>query len=81
MLQAGITNGVFQWSTTCEHIQNSSYPILIELEDNGQPVLSDYESFNVSVRPPKVTGLSVQPIGNSVYLRWNKAFCSNALGI
>ena len=77
---SGIANGVFQWSTTCEHIQNSSYPILIELEDNGQPVLSDYESFNVSVRPPKVTGLSVQPIGNSVYLRWNKAFCSNALG-
>ena len=44
---SGIANGIFQWPTTCDHIQNSSYPILIELEDNGQPVLSDYESFNI----------------------------------
>ena len=77
---SGIANGIFQWSTTCNHIQQSSYPILIELEDNGQPVLSDYESFNISVRPPKVTGLSVQPIGNSIYLTWDKAICNNALG-
>ena len=76
----GISNGIFQWSTTCNHIQQSSYPILIELEDNGQPVLSDYENFNISVRPPKVTGLSVQPIGNSIYLTWDKAICNNALG-
>ena len=77
---SGIANGIFQWSTTCNHIQQSSYPILIELEDNGQPVLSDYEAFNISVRPPKVTGLSVQPIGNSIYLTWDKAICNNALG-
>ena len=77
---SGIANGIFQWSTTCNHIQNSSYPILIELEDNGQPVLSDYESFNIRVRPPKVTGLSVQAIGNSIFLKWDKAFCSNAIG-
>jgi gliding motility-associated-like protein len=77
---SGLANGIFQWSTTCSHIQNSSYPILVELEDNGQPVLSDYESFNIKVRPPKVTGLEVQSIGNSNFLKWDKAFCSNALG-
>ena len=77
---SGIANGIFQWSTTCNHIQQSAYPILIELEDNGQPVLSDYEAFSVVVRPPKVTGLTVQPIGNSIHLKWDKALCSNALG-
>ena len=76
----GIANGILQWNTTCSHIQQSSYPILIELEDNGNPVLSDYEAFNIDVRPPAITGLIASPIGNSIRLKWDKAICSNALG-
>ena len=76
----GIANGILQWNTNCSHIQQSSYPILVELEDNGNPVLSDYESFNIDVRPPPITGLIASSIGNSIHLKWNKAICSNALG-
>ena len=76
----GIANGILQWNTNCSHIQQSSYPILIELEDNGIPVLSDYEAFNIEVRPPPITGLIASPVGNSIHLRWDKAICSNALG-
>jgi gliding motility-associated-like protein len=76
----GIANGILQWNTNCSHIQQSSYPILIELEDNGIPVLSDYEAFNIEVRPPPITGLIASPIGNSIHLKWDKAICSNALG-
>ena len=32
---SGIANGILQWNTNCSHIQQSSYPILVELEDNG----------------------------------------------
>lgn len=76
----GVANGVFQWQTTCNHIANSAYSIIVELEDDGQPVFSDYESFKINVRPPAITGLTVQPIGSSVFLKWNKATCPNALG-
>ncbi|MCH1611714.1 MAG: gliding motility-associated C-terminal domain-containing protein [Flavobacteriales bacterium] len=76
----GIANGILQWNTNCSHIQQSSYPILIELEDNGIPVLSDYEAFNIEVRPPPITGLIASPIGSSIHLIWDKAICSNALG-
>ena len=76
----GIANGILQWNTNCSHIQQSSYPILIELEDNGIPVLSDYEAFNIEVRPPPITGLIASSVGNSIHLRWDKAICSNALG-
>ena len=38
----GIVNGIFQWETNCFHISNSSYSMVAELEDNGQPVFSDY---------------------------------------
>ena len=76
----GVANGIYQWNTNCSHIQQSSYPVLIELEDNGIPVLSDYEAFNIEVRPPPVTGLIASPLGNSIRLMWNKAICSNAIG-
>ena len=76
----GLTNGIFQWNTNCSHVQKSSYPILIEVKDNGNPVLSDYEAFNIDVRPPPITGLSAIPIGSSVHMNWDKAICSSALG-
>ena len=76
----GVANGIYQWNTNCSHIQQSSYPVLIELEDNGIPVLSDYEAFNIEVRPPAITGLIASPLGNSIRLMWNKAICSNAIG-
>ena len=76
----GLTNGIFQWNTNCSHVQKSSYPILLEVKDNGTPVLSDYEAFNVDVRPPPITGLSAIPIGSSVHINWDKAICSSALG-
>ena len=76
----GIANGILQWNTNCSHIQQSSYQILVELEDNGIPVLSDYEAFNIEVRPPPITGLIASSVGNSIHLKWNQAICSNALG-
>ena len=76
----GITNGIFQWKTTCDHISKSSYSMMVELEDNGQPVFSDYESINIDVRPPQLTGFSAQAVGSNVTMSWNKASCPNAIG-
>ena len=77
---SGVANGIFQWQTSCNHIKTAPYQLMVELEDNGQPVFSDYEPFSIEVRPPPVTGLSTQPLGNTVVVKWNKAVCPNALG-
>ena len=76
----GLANGIFHWSTTCSHIQQSSYQVMIELTDDGIPVFSDYEPFSISVRPPPVSGIEVQPIGNAVNVSWDQASCFNAIG-
>jgi hypothetical protein len=76
----GISNGIFQWQTTCNHIKQSPYQLVVELEDNGQPVFSDYETFDIMVIPPSLTGVSLQPIGSAIIIKWDKASCNNAVG-
>lgn len=76
----GIANGIFQWQTTCSHIKAGSYSVMVSITDNGSPVFSDYESFNVNVIPPALTGISIQPQGNGVFVSWSKPSCNNAEG-
>ena len=52
----------------------------IQLTDNGNPTLSDFESFNIKIRPPELEGLNISAVGNSVSLTWNKPYCNNATG-
>ena len=76
----GIANGIFQWQTTCSHIKAGSYTVMVSLTDNGNPVFSDYESFNLNVIPPPLSGISIQPQGNGVIISWSKPICNNAEG-
>ena len=76
----GVANGVLIWETNCNHISSNSYTMIAELEDNGEPVFSDYKSFTIDVRPPPITGVTVQPLGSTVTVSWNKALCPNAIG-
>ena len=76
----GYANAIVNWKTQCSHIQLAPYLINIQLTDDGTPSLSDFESFNIKVRPPKLDGLSINAVGNSVYLSWNKPICNNATG-
>ncbi len=76
----GYANGVVNWKTTCNHIRQAPYIIHIQLTDNGNPVLSDFKSFNIKVRPPELEGLIINAVGNAVNLTWNKPFCNNVTG-
>ena len=76
----GIANGVFQWQTTCSHVKSGSYSVMVSLTDNGNPVFSDYESFNINVIPPALSGISIQPQGNGIFVSWSKPSCNNAEG-
>ena len=76
----GYANGVLNWRTTCSHIRQAPYLVNIQLTDNGNPTLSDFESFNIKVRPPELEGLNISAVGNAVSLTWNKPYCNNATG-
>ena len=76
----GYANGVINWRTTCSHIRQTPYLVNIQLTDNGNPTLSDFESFNINVRPPEIEGLTISAVGNAVSLTWIKPICNNATG-
>lgn len=76
----GVSNGTFLWETNCSHIKSGEYLVLIGLTDDGDPTFSDYESFNINIVPPSLTGLIAAPFGNGVNLNWDASICSNAEG-
>ncbi len=76
----GVANGIFQWQTNCSHIKAGSYSVMVSIKDNGSPVFSDYESFNLNIIPPELSGITTQPQGNGVFISWSKPFCNNAEG-
>jgi hypothetical protein len=45
--------GEFQWQTTAAHIGTSNL-VVVRVSDNGQPALSAFQDFIISVAPPPV---------------------------
>ncbi|MFZ5554524.1 MAG: gliding motility-associated C-terminal domain-containing protein [Bacteroidota bacterium] len=75
------TTGTFNWNTDCSHIRNWPYQVIFIAEDNDPVVpLIDVSSFNINVNPPPVTGLTVNPLGNSMNLSWDTCSCDNIKG-
>ncbi len=77
---SGSLTGNFNWNTNCSHVKPGSYQVLFAVQDNGDPVFSDYESVDITVLPPVVTGVTATPFGNGVVVSWTPSSCSNAEG-
>jgi len=79
---AGNTNvlGTFDWNTNCSHIKPGVYQVLFSVEDNGDPIFSNYKQTILKIVPPKVTGLTATAFGNGVNLSWNISSCNTAEG-
>ncbi|MBT6028990.1 MAG: T9SS type B sorting domain-containing protein [Crocinitomicaceae bacterium] len=67
---------IFSWNTNCSHIRFSDYQLFFTAEDNGLPELSSTQTMNISVIPPRITGLSASPLGNTVTLSWDPSDCA-----
>lgn len=72
--------GNFNWNTNCSHIKPGAYQVLFAVQDNGDPVFSDYAGVDITVLPPIVTGVTATPFGNGVVITWDPASCNNAEG-
>ena len=69
--------GIFSWNTVCEHIRPQFYQVVFKAEDepNGNGViLSDLETWLITVVPPPPTGLQATITGNDVLLNWDDPY-------
>lgn len=69
--------GIFSWNTVCEHIRPQFYQVVFKAEDepNGNGiVLSDLETWLITVVPPPPTGLQAIITGNDVLLNWDDPY-------
>lgn len=74
------STSVFNWQTNCNHIRQQPYNSVLKATDNGSPVkLVYFANYNVKVVPPKLTGLSANPLGTSITLTWQPSACNPPL--
>lgn len=75
--------GVFNWNTTCSHIQRQPYTIVFKAEDNYQipgpsgptpAPLVDIETWQVRVIAPPVENLTATTTNSSVILNWQNPY-------
>ncbi len=77
----GHVTSTFTWNTVCSHVQKQPYQVYFKVFDDGYPVrLIDIKTVNIAVNGPAPENLTALPIGNSIYLEWEKSPCSNAIG-
>ena len=70
--------GMFSWNTNCENIASQPYQVTFRASDiNSTISLVTYASMLINVIAPPVTGLTVDPNGNTMMLHWNPSSCSN----
>ncbi len=70
----------FDWATTCSHLQNNDYQIIVKAEDNAPVPLVDLNTILISVLapPPQYVVANYNGITKKMTLRWDSLYtCSN----
>ncbi len=67
---ATTASGNFYWGTTCQAVQNGTYPVTFRTFDAGLPARADYKTQFVKIVAPPPTNLMVNGVGNNAYLNW-----------
>jgi Concanavalin A-like lectin/glucanases superfamily len=65
----GPSNGVFLWRPTLAN-SGTTNPVTVKVVDNGSPILSATQSFNVRVTQPATPVLSTPGINNGAFQLW-----------
>jgi gliding motility-associated-like protein len=77
----GNVMSTFTWSPVCSHLQVQPYQVVFTAKDSlSFPQLVDIKTVSIHVISPPPDNLSATPIGNTIHLSWNKAFCSQCFG-
>jgi len=66
------------WKTTCDHVREQPYTILIKTEDrNNKLVLIDIDNLNINILGPAPKNVQAIPSSDRVRLNWQKHICTN----
>lgn len=81
MVGNGTVVSNFKWTTNCDNIRKYPFQVTFKAKDNGSPInLVSLKTTRITIVAPAPTLVSVEPIGNSMHLMWQKAPCTNAIG-
>ncbi len=71
----------FTWLTTCSHIREQPYNIIIKAEDHNPSLkLVDIDNFHVKVIGPPPQNPTSTATANSIHLNWDAPSCQNVEG-
>ena len=72
--------GSFSWNTNCGNVASQPYLVTFRANDINSTInLVNYETMLIRVIAPPVTGLTVDPNGNTMMLHWNPHTCLNVI--
>jgi hypothetical protein len=72
----------FLWNTTCAHIRNTPYQVVIHAKDDASPVsLTNLRTVTINVMGPKVQNLTAEMHGHDATLSWTAYPCANAVAL
>jgi len=77
--QKNLATGIFSWTPSCNQVRKFPYLVTLKATDDGAPdnvILSDYESFFITVIAPAPKNLTATPRCNSMDLKWDAATCN-----
>jgi hypothetical protein len=70
-------SGNFTWQTNCTHVRNQPYQVVFKATDQNQvPLLVDIRTWLISVKGPKVKGITATPGSDFITLNWPLYTCS-----
>jgi gliding motility-associated-like protein len=71
---------VMVWQTSCDHIRHLPYQATIKAQDHDSPVHQvSFSSFNITVVPPAIKGLTATPAGSAIRLDWKMPSCNPSI--
>ena len=71
----------FTWQTSCSHIRNQPYNIIIKAEDNHPELkLVDINNFHIKVSGPPPENPFTTATASSILLEWEAPVCENIEG-
>jgi gliding motility-associated-like protein len=78
---SGYVTSVFRWQTTCNHVREQPYSIVIKVEDNNPDLsLVDIDNFQIKVLGPAPENIVAIPTNNYIRLHWSPSDCNNIAG-
>jgi len=77
----GFSTSTFRWQTTCDHIRNQPWQVLLKSEDiNSDIQLVDLDHFNITVLAPSPKNPTSVSTSNEINLNWNQSHCGAVIG-